>query len=74
MNDVICKNNIDVGVITTPATEANDMAVKLQHAGVKGIINFAPTHIVCYKNIDVHNVDISIFFDTIRYNILGNIA
>jgi redox-sensing transcriptional repressor len=74
LENTVRENNIDVGIITTPADVANDIAVRLQAAGIKGIINFAPVHIVCKKDIEVLNVDLSVFFDTMRYNIFKNIS
>lgn len=42
MKDVIQKENIEIGIITVPATQATDTANQLVEAGVKGILNYTP--------------------------------
>ncbi len=45
--EAVCKERkIDIGLICTPASCAQDLADKLVTAGVKGIWNFAPTELV----------------------------
>ncbi len=69
LDNFIKKEKVEIGIITTPVASANIIAIKLQKAGIKGIINFAPTHIVCRKDIVMKNVDIAIFLDMLRYEI-----
>ncbi len=50
---------VDVGIITTPAQFAQDMANLLIEEGVKGIWNFAPVSLKIPEGIILENVHIS---------------
>ncbi|GAG44705.1 unnamed protein product, partial [marine sediment metagenome] len=58
---------IKIGVITTPATSAQEVADKLAKGGVKGILNFAPVRISVPKEIRLKNVDLSMQLETLSY-------
>ena len=48
-----------IGIVTTPAQAAQQVADQLADAGIKSILNFAPTVIKAPKGIDVRRVDLS---------------
>lgn len=54
------KGGIDIGVITTPAAEAQRAADLLVSANVKGILNFAPTSVEVPPDVQVRQVDLSV--------------
>ena len=55
VSDYCKKNGVRIGVITTPATGAQDACDLLVNAGVKAIWNFAPAHIIVPEGVLVQN-------------------
>jgi len=64
---VLHKHNIKIGIITTPAEVAQDVANRLVEGGVKGILNFAPAHIRIPKGMKLKDVDLSMELETLFY-------
>ena len=54
--NIIRENNVDIGIITTPKDNAQEIADIFVKAGVKGIWNFAPTDLNVPEEIVVENV------------------
>jgi redox-sensing transcriptional repressor len=65
--DVIARENIHVGVIAVPASEAQAVADQLVLAGVKGILNFAPVRLRVPAGLYVENVDLMMALDKVAY-------
>jgi redox-sensing transcriptional repressor len=61
--------NIEIGVISTPAGRAQDVANRFIECGVKAILNFAPVHIQVPKGCGVENVDFSVKLDNLAYHL-----
>ncbi len=58
---------IELGIIAVPASGAQDAASTIAQAGIKAILNFAPTHIDVPQGIFVHNVDFTIYLENLAY-------
>lgn len=58
---------IKIGIITTPAEAAQDVANKLVQGGVRGILNFAPVRITVPGEVKLKNVDLSMELETLSY-------
>lgn len=69
LNDFANNNKIDVGVITVPAESAQEIANKLVNLKIKGIINFAPIKLKLPDNIKIEDLDISVFFRSLSFQI-----
>lgn len=65
--EVISQEEINIGIITTPAMVAQQVANKLVEGGVKGILNFAPTRIVSPAHVKLKNVDLAIQLEGLSY-------
>ncbi len=65
---IIAKKSVDIGVITVPADEAQNVADLLVAAGVKGIWNFAPTKLTVPPFIPLVNEDLSIGLSALSYH------
>ena len=65
--EILSSNQIEVGIITTPAEVAQEIAEKLVEGGVRGILNFAPVRLVIPENIKLKNVDLSMELETLVY-------
>ncbi len=50
---------LSIGVITTPAASAQEVADQMVAAGITSILNFAPTVLSKPDNVDVRRVDLS---------------
>lgn len=57
--EVVGAEGITIGVITTPAEAAQQVAELLVTAGVTGILNFAPCVLVVPGQVDVRKVDLA---------------
>ncbi len=65
LKEVAKERGIEIGLITTPPAEAQGVADMLVEAGVRGILNFAPTQIVVPEGF----VAMDVFFTTILDNL-----
>ena len=60
LDQVTAEERVAIGVITTPASVAQDVADRLVGAGVTSILNFAPTVLSVPENVSLRKVDLSI--------------
>ncbi|WP_422487104.1 redox-sensing transcriptional repressor Rex [Gudongella sp. DL1XJH-153] len=56
IEDFIKKNNVEIGIITTPKDSAQEVADIYVKAGVKGVWNFAPADINVPEDMILENV------------------
>ena len=57
MPALVRENNIEIGIITTPAQRAQRACKHLVNAGITSILNFAPSRVKAPENVDVEYVD-----------------
>lgn len=67
MEKIISERSVDIGVITVPASEAQDVADSLIAADVKGIWNFAPIKLNVQIDIPLVNEDLSVGLSALSY-------
>ena len=67
MHAICREQHVEMGVICTPADFAQDIANRLVDAGVKALLNFAPTQIQAPDGVKVENVDFSVKLDNLAY-------
>jgi redox-sensing transcriptional repressor len=67
LKEVVKARNIEIGMITTPASEAKKVANLFVEADIKGIMNFAPTQIRVPPNIILRNVFFTSALDNLVY-------
>jgi redox-sensing transcriptional repressor len=73
LDPVVAQNGIEIGVIATPASKAQIVANRLINAGVKAILNFAPTQLQVPEGLAVENVDFTVKLDNLAYHLtMGN--
>src|SRR5690625_6649313 len=60
-------SNIDVVILTIPASEAQDMANRLVENGVKGILNFTPARLTLPDDVRIHHIDLSVEIQSLVY-------
>ncbi len=64
---VLKEHRVDIGVITTPASAAQEVADRFIELGIRGILNFAPVRIQHPSNVVVEHSDITILFDKLAF-------
>ncbi len=67
MAEIVAREQIHVGVIAVPASEAQAVADQLVLAGVKGILNFAPVRLRVPAGMYVEYVDLMMALDKVAY-------
>jgi redox-sensing transcriptional repressor len=68
IEDVIDRFDVAIGVIATPATVAQNVCDRLVAAGVRSILNFAPTVLNVPSGVDVRKVDLSIELQILAFH------
>jgi redox-sensing transcriptional repressor len=58
--EVVAEHAINIGVIATPAAAAQTVADELTAAGVRSILNFAPTVISVPDDVSLRKVDLAV--------------
>lgn len=67
MKEVVEERNVEVGIITTPASEAQKVADQMVEAGIRGILNFAPAQIDVPEGFIVKSVFFTTVLDNLAY-------
>jgi redox-sensing transcriptional repressor len=55
--ETVKRLDISIGIITVPAMEAQNVADQFVAAGIRGILNFAPSVLKVPKNVRIHYAD-----------------
>ncbi|OPX20438.1 MAG: redox-sensing transcriptional repressor Rex [Desulfobacca sp. 4484_104] len=69
MSRLISEQEVEIGVIATPANQAQNAARALIDAGVKAILNFAPIQIQVPEGFIIENVDFTVKLDNLAYHL-----
>ncbi|CAM4369748.1 redox-sensing transcriptional repressor Rex [Bacillus sp. GX] len=60
-------NDIQVAILTVPATVAQSVADRLAETSVHGILNFTPARLNVSDNIRIHHIDLAVELQTLVY-------
>lgn len=66
------KLGVRIGIITVPASEAQNVANQFIEAGVEAILNFAPVIIKVPPEVRVHNADFTADLQSLAYYLVEN--
>lgn len=69
MEEIVKENGVKIGVITVPASAAQEAASKLVKAGVKAILNFAPTVLAVPDDVEVRDMDLSTRLEILTFHL-----
>jgi redox-sensing transcriptional repressor len=58
--EIVRRDDVAIGIICTPAAEAQGVADRMVAAGIRSILNFAPAVIAVPADVSVRKVDLSI--------------
>ena len=59
--------NLQIAIVAVPADAAQTVVDKLVAAGIKAILNFAPSRIKVARDVRLRNVDLSIELETLSF-------
>lgn len=65
--DVVKRYNIDVAVIAVPAEFAGSVLEQVTAAGIKAIMNFAPTPLQVADDVKLKTIDLTISLESLSY-------
>lgn len=65
------KENIDVAVIAVPAEYAQKVLETIVDAGIKAVMNFAPTPLLTDDGIKLKTIDLTISLESLSYFLAG---
>ena len=68
LKKIVAELEVDIGVITVPASEAQSVADLLVAAGIKGIWNFAPIKLDVPPEVPLVNEDLSVGLSALSYH------
>lgn len=64
---IVKNNNIDMAVLTVPAVSAQEVARRLENAGIKAVLNFTPVKLTLSNKVKVSNVDLAVELKTLSF-------
>ena len=65
---IVMSRSVSIGIIATPAQQAQDAADALVRAGVGSIMNFAPTVLSVPRGVNVRKVDLALELQILSYH------
>ena len=66
---IVQKDKIEVAVLTVPAPSAQEVARRMEDAGIKAILNFTPVKLTLSRKIKINNVDLAAELKTLSFYI-----
>lgn len=72
MTQRVQEKGIKVGVLTVPASAAQNVAELLVEAGIKAILNFSPRVLKVPNTVILRNVDLSVNLEVLSFNLSLN--
>lgn len=67
IQSTLAAEEIDVVILTTPESVAQQVADQLVEAGVKGILNFTPSRVKTPQDVQVHHIDLGIELQSLLF-------
>jgi len=67
LSDTITKQSIRLAILAVPADAAQPVADQLIAAGIRGILNFAPTSITVPPNVALNAVDLAVQLEQLSF-------
>ncbi len=68
LEEIVSAQGIEIGIIATPSGQAQSVAERLAAAGVRSILNFAPT-VISVEGVEVRHVDLSAELQILAYHL-----
>jgi redox-sensing transcriptional repressor len=72
LNQKVKEYNVNIGMVSVPASGAQDVTDKLVQAGIKAILNFSPRVLKVPNDVILRNVDLSVNLEVLSFNLVFN--
>ena len=69
VTEVIAETGAELGILTVPAHDVQNVADELIAAGVKGLLNFAPGVVRVPAGVSVVNVDLTVQLEQLAFQV-----
>lgn len=69
LSKVVARTNAEIAVLAVPPESAQEIYDRLIGAGIKAVLNFAPTHLDRSEGIPTKAVDLRIFLEELGYQL-----
>ncbi|MFU8793843.1 MAG: redox-sensing transcriptional repressor Rex [Dethiobacteria bacterium] len=73
MKEIVSRHAVDVAILTVPSEQAQIAFDNIVRSGVKIISNFVPVKLIVPEGVYVHNTDLSIDLQSLKYRVLKTI-
>jgi redox-sensing transcriptional repressor len=74
LGEIVRGQKIQLGMITVPATEAQQVADQLVAAGIHGIVNFAPVALSLPEGIGLVGVDLTTELEQLAFSVANRLG
>jgi redox-sensing transcriptional repressor len=71
MKEIVSRQKIRIAIVAVPAGAAQEVADALVDAGVKAILNFAPTRLEGPPGVKIRNVDLAVDLGVLSFFVTG---
>jgi redox-sensing transcriptional repressor len=65
--EIVVQRHVEIGVITTPAAAAQEVCDRMAQAGLRTILNFAPTRVRAPENVLAKTVDLKVHLEELSF-------
>jgi redox-sensing transcriptional repressor len=65
--EIVVQRRVEIGVITTPAGAAQAVCDQMVQAGLRTILNFAPTRVTAPENVRAKTVDLKVHLEELSF-------
>ncbi|HSL18701.1 MAG TPA: redox-sensing transcriptional repressor Rex [Methylomirabilota bacterium] len=69
LGEIVAQRQVEIGVITTPASAAQVVADSMVDAGLKAILNFAPIRVRAPGGVLVKTVDLGVHLEELSFHL-----
>lgn len=69
MPEIVRRENVKIGVVTVPASHAQEVADRMVDAGIMGIFNFAPTDLKVPDTVALRNERMAVGLMALSFNV-----
>lgn len=69
IDQIAREHKVKIGILTVPASAAQEAANQLISAGVKAILNFAPTVLSVPEDVEVRDIDLSTRLEILTFHL-----
>ncbi len=65
--EIVSQRNVEIGVITTPASSAQKICDEMVASGLRTILNFAPVQVKAPESVLVRSVDLRVYLEELAF-------